>query len=76
MAERFIFTINRLSKLQTDGWRNNSAYHREPNCIRLVARKPISKLSYFANYTWLTAYIQVPSTKTTTKNQGGVHGAA
>jgi len=45
-------------KLETDGWRNNSAYNREGVTLAgELFRKEKSKLTYFGNYTWLKAFI-------------------
>lgn len=45
-------------KLETDGWRNNSAYDREGVTLAgELFRKAKSKLTYFGNYTWLKAFI-------------------
>jgi iron complex outermembrane receptor protein len=45
-------------KLETDGWRTNSAYDREGVTLAgELLRKANSKLTYFGNYTWLTAFI-------------------
>lgn len=45
-------------KLQTDGWRDNSAYDREGITLSgELFRKENSKLTYFSNYTWLKAFI-------------------
>jgi len=44
--------------LQTDGWRENSAYNREGVTLGgELLRKSNSKLTYFGNYTWLKTYI-------------------
>ena len=44
--------------LQSDGWRQNSAYNREGVTLAgELFRKANSKLTYFGNYTWLKAYI-------------------
>ncbi len=44
--------------LQTDGWRDNSAYNREGVTLSgELFRKAKSKLAYFGNYTWLKAFI-------------------
>jgi iron complex outermembrane receptor protein len=44
--------------LQTDGWRENSAYNREGVTLGgELFRKPKSKLTYFGNYTWLKTFI-------------------
>ena len=45
-------------KLETDGWRNNSAYYREGITLAgELFRAAKSKLAYFGNYTWLKAFI-------------------
>jgi iron complex outermembrane receptor protein len=45
-------------KLETDGWRQNSAYHREGSTIvGALFKKQNSKLTYFSNYTYVKAYI-------------------
>lgn len=45
-------------KLETDGWRDNSAYDREGITLAgELFRKQKSKLTYFGNYTWLDAHI-------------------
>ena len=45
-------------KLQTDGWRDNSAYNREGITLSgELLRKKNSKMTYFSNYTWLKAFI-------------------
>lgn len=45
-------------KLQGDGWRDNSSYHREGVTLSGdVFRKEKSRLTYFGNYTYLKAYI-------------------
>jgi iron complex outermembrane receptor protein len=45
-------------KLETDGWRENSAYNREGITLAgELFRKKNSKLTYFSNYTYLKAYI-------------------
>ncbi|MFP5438376.1 MAG: TonB-dependent receptor [Bacteroidia bacterium] len=45
-------------KLQSDGWRDNSSYHREGVTLSGdVFRKEKSRLTYFGNYTYLKAYI-------------------
>lgn len=44
--------------LQTDGWRNNSAYNRESITLGgELLRTAKGKLTYFGNYTWLKAFI-------------------
>lgn len=45
-------------KLETDGYRNNSAYNREGVTLAgELFRTQKSKLTYFGNYTYLKAYI-------------------
>ncbi len=45
-------------KLDSDGWRQNSAYHREGETLSgELFRTEKSKLTYLANYTYLKAYI-------------------
>jgi len=45
-------------KLESDGWRNNSAYYREGLTLTgELFRKKESKLTYFGNYTYLKAYL-------------------
>lgn len=45
-------------KLQSDGWRENSAYYREGITIGgELFRKNENKLAYFGNYTYLKAYL-------------------
>ena len=45
-------------KLETDGWRKNSAYNREGVTLAgELFRKQNSKLTYFGNYTNMKAYI-------------------
>jgi iron complex outermembrane receptor protein len=45
-------------KLDADGWRQNSAYHREGETVAgELFRRKNSKLTYLANYTYLKAYI-------------------
>jgi len=45
-------------KLETDGWRQNSAYKREGITLAgELFRKKNSKLTYFSNYTYLKAFI-------------------
>jgi iron complex outermembrane receptor protein len=44
--------------LQTDGWRENSAYNREGITLAgELFRKEKSKLTYFSNYTYLKGFI-------------------
>lgn len=55
--------------LKTDGWRENSAYNREGITLGgELFRKKKSKLTYFANYTYLKAYIPSSINKTTFEN--------
>ena len=57
------------NKLQTDGWRDNSAYYREGITLSgEVFRKANSKLTYFGNYTYLKAYIPSSINKETFDN--------
>lgn len=52
-------------KLETDGWRENSAYNREGVTLAgELFKKKNSKLTYFSNYTYLKAYIPSSITKT------------
>lgn len=45
-------------KLETDGWRQNSAYKREGITLAgELFKKQNSKLTYFSNYTYLKAFI-------------------
>jgi len=45
-------------KLESDGWRNNSAYYREGLTLAgELFRKKERKLTYFGNYTYLKAYL-------------------
>ncbi|MBF4492985.1 TonB-dependent receptor [Flavobacterium sp. MR2016-29] len=45
-------------KLETDGWRENSAYKREGITLAgELFRREKSKLTYFSNYTYLNAFI-------------------
>jgi iron complex outermembrane recepter protein len=45
-------------KLETDGWRKNSAYNREGVTLGgELFKKQNSKLTYFSNYTYLKAFI-------------------
>ncbi|MEP7094071.1 MAG: TonB-dependent receptor [Flavobacterium sp.] len=45
-------------KLETDGWRENSAYNREGITLAgELFKKENSKLTYFTNYTYLKAFI-------------------
>lgn len=45
-------------RLQTDGWRDNSAYDREGVTLSgELFRKSKSKLTFLGNYTWLKAFI-------------------
>jgi len=44
--------------LESDGWRQNSDYHREGVTIAgELLRKANSKLTYFSNYTYLKAFV-------------------
>jgi iron complex outermembrane recepter protein len=53
-------------KLETDGWRENSAYNREGITLAgELFKKKNSKLTYFSNYTYLKAYIPSSINKTT-----------
>ncbi|TDW47042.1 iron complex outermembrane receptor protein [Flavobacterium sp. 270] len=52
-------------KLETDGWRENSAYNREGVTLAgELFKKKNSKLTYFSNYTYLKAYIPSSINKT------------
>lgn len=56
-------------KLETDGYRDNSAYNREGVTLAgELFRKQNSKLTYFGNYTYLKAYIPSSIDKTTFDN--------
>jgi len=56
-------------KLETDGWRENSAYNREGITLAgELFRKKNSKLTYFSNYTYLKAYIPSSINKMTFEN--------
>lgn len=56
-------------KLETDGWRENSAYNREGITLEgELFRKKNSKLTYFSNYTYLKAYIPSSINKETFEN--------
>lgn len=45
-------------KLESDGWRNNSAYSREGLTLAgELFRKKENKLTYFGNYTYLKSYL-------------------
>jgi iron complex outermembrane receptor protein len=56
-------------KLETDGWRENSAYNREGATISgELLRKASSKLTYFSNYTYVKAYIPSSIDKKTFDN--------
>lgn len=45
-------------KLETEGWRNNSAYNREGITLAgSLFQETKSKFTYFFNYTWLKAFI-------------------
>lgn len=53
-------------KLETDGWRENSAYNREGITLAgELFRKKNSKITYFSNYTYLKAFIPSSINKTT-----------
>lgn len=53
-------------KLETDGWRENSAYHREGITLAgELFKNKNSKLTYFSNYTYLKAFIPSSINKTT-----------
>lgn len=56
-------------KLETEGYRDNSAYNRESVTLAgELFRKQNSKLTYFGNYTYLKAYIPSSIGKTTFDN--------
>lgn len=56
-------------KLETDGWRENSAYNREGITLAgELFRNKNSKLTYFSNYTYLKAYIPSSINKETFDN--------
>jgi len=56
-------------KLETDGWRENSAYDREGITIAgELFKKENSKLTYFSNYTYLKAFIPSSITKEAFEN--------
>lgn len=56
-------------KLETDGWRENSAYNREGITLAgELFRKKNSKLTYFSNYTYLKAHIPSSINKETFDN--------
>jgi iron complex outermembrane receptor protein len=56
-------------KLETDGWRDNSAYKREGVTLAgELFRKQNSKLTYFGNYTYMKAYIPSSINKDTFDN--------
>lgn len=56
-------------KLETDGYRDNSAYNREGVTLAgELFRKENSKLTYFGNYTYLKAYIPSSIDKETFEN--------
>ena len=56
-------------KLETDGWRENSAYNREGITVAGDAlRKENSRLTYFFNHTHLKAFIPSSIDKTTFEN--------
>lgn len=57
------------NKLETEGYRQNSAYNREGVTLAgELFRKQNSKLTYFGNYTHLKAYIPSSIDKTTFDN--------
>lgn len=56
-------------KLETDGYRKNSAYNREGVTLAgELFRKQNSKLTYFGNYTYMKAYIPSSIDKATFDN--------
>lgn len=56
-------------KLETDGWRQNSAYKREGITLAgELFRKKNSQLTYFSNYTYLKAFIPSSINKTMFEN--------
>ncbi|KFF05299.1 TonB-dependent receptor [Flavobacterium reichenbachii] len=56
-------------KLETDGWRENSAYNREGITLAgELFKKKNSKLTYFTNYTYLKAFIPSSINKTMFEN--------
>lgn len=56
-------------KLETDGYRDNSAYNREGVTLAgELFRTTDSKLTYFGNYTYLKAYIPSSISKTMFEN--------
>ncbi|MHA3787336.1 TonB-dependent receptor [Flavobacterium hauense] len=56
-------------KMETDGWRDNSAYNREGVTLAgELFRKQNSKLTYFGNYTYMKAYIPSSVNKETFNN--------
>lgn len=56
-------------KLETDGWRENSAYNREGITLAgQLFKKKNSRLTYFTNYTYLKAYIPSSINKETFEN--------
>lgn len=56
-------------KLQTDGWRDNSAYNREGITLAgELFKKKNSKLTYFSNYTYLKSFIPSSINKTMFEN--------
>lgn len=62
-------------KLETDGWRNNSAYNREGVTLAgELFRKENSRVTYFGNYTYIKAYI--PSSISKTMFDNNPRGAA
>ena len=56
-------------KLETEGWRKNSAYNREGVTLAgELFKKQNSKLTYFSNYTYLKAFIPSSINKTMFEN--------
>ena len=56
-------------KLETEGWRKNSAYNREGITLAgELFKKQNSKLTYFSNYTYLKAFIPSSINKTMFEN--------
>jgi iron complex outermembrane receptor protein len=59
-------------KVETDGYRENSAYNREGVTIAgELLKKQNSRLTYFTNYTYLKAYIPSSIDKATFENNPG-----
>lgn len=59
-------------KLETNGYRENSAYNREGITLAgELFKKVNSRLTYFGNYTYLKAYIPSSIDKTTFENNPG-----